>query len=196
MSTPVTANFKMYQGSTFKEVIRWESPSLVFKTITGISKAAPVVVTAPAHGAPKGWRVLITDVSGMKEINDTSNYKNVTDTTTDTLVLGEINGASYTTYTTGGVVTYYAPVSLVGYTARMQIREKLDSSTTLFDLTTTNGGITLDTTLSTITINIAATATAAASFASGVYSLELVDVSGNVTTLLTGKISLIKEVTR
>ncbi|CAB4134015.1 hypothetical protein UFOVP273_3 [uncultured Caudovirales phage] len=196
MSTPVTTNFKMYQGSTFKEVIRWESSNLVFKTITGITKAAPVVITAPAHGVPKGWRILTTDISGTKELNDASNYKNVTDVTTDTLVMGEINGASYTAYTTGGIVTYYAPVNLAGYTARMQIREKIDSTTTLFDLTTSNGGIVIDTANSTITITISATSTALATFSSGVYSLEMVDGAGNVTTLLTGKITLVKEVTR
>ena len=42
MTTPAKINFKVYQGSTFSEVLRWESSSKGYKTITGISNTAPV----------------------------------------------------------------------------------------------------------------------------------------------------------
>lgn len=192
---PVKLNFKMYQGSTFNQVLRWESPDIAFKNITAITKTAPAVLTSVAHGIPKGWRVLVTDVVGMKEINSVSTYVDVTDTAADTLTLGTVNAASYTTYTSGGVITYNTPVDLTGYTARMQVRATLAATDTLFDLTTENGGIALDATLCTITLNISATDTALADFKTSVYSLEMAK-TGVITQLVTGNISFTTEVTR
>jgi hypothetical protein len=42
MTAPTKANLKIYQGSTFREVFRWESYTKVYVPITGISKTAPV----------------------------------------------------------------------------------------------------------------------------------------------------------
>lgn len=198
MSTsPAKINFKMYQGSTFSEVIRWESSKKKYKPITGISKAAPCIVTAPTHGVPDGWRVRVTNVSGMTQINDTENYVDATVLTSDTLELNSINSLDYTTYTSGGVIEYNEPINMVGYTARMQLRESISSSTVLAEYTTENGGIVIDTALYTILIFVNATDTASYTFSNAVYSLELVSTSdGVVVPLSVGTIMLIKEVTR
>jgi hypothetical protein len=195
MAAPAKVNFKLYQGSTFNEVVKWESPTKVFKSITGITKSAPPVVTSIAHNIPVGWRILITDVGGMKEINDAINYVNVTDTSVDALTLGELNAASFSTYTSGGVITYNVPTDLTGYTAKMQIRSKITDTDFLFELTTENAGILLDTTLSTITLFIDAVDTAATPLTTGVYSLEMIK-GGIVTTIATGSVTLVPEVTR
>ena len=60
MTAPVKTNFKIYQGSTFTEVLRWESYTKVYKTITNITKTAPVVITAIGHGMPVGWRAKVS----------------------------------------------------------------------------------------------------------------------------------------
>jgi hypothetical protein len=78
----------------------------------------------------------------------------------------------------------------------MQIREKIDSSTTIDELTTENGKITIDNVAKTISLTLSATATAAYIFTSAVYSLELVSSGGEVTPFATGSITLVKEVTR
>ncbi len=196
MASPAKINFKIYQGSTFSQVLRWESSRKIYKTITGITKAAPAIVTATTHGVPNGWRVKITDVVGMKELNSSENYWKATVLTADTIELNDVNSSSYTAYTSGGVLEYNEPVNLTGYTARMQIREKLDSATTIVDLTTENSGIILDNTAKTITVQMSAVQTAALTFKSGVYSLELVSSGGQVTAICAGNISLVKEVTR
>lgn len=92
------------------------------------------------------------------------------------------------------------PISLVGKTARMQIRYSRASSTVIYSLTTANGGITLGGILGTIVINLTPTQTAAL-LKSAVYDLELVnsaDVTsdGNVDKILFGDLMLVKEVTR
>lgn len=193
---PVKLNFKVYQGSTFNEVLRWESSKKIYKAITGITQAAPCVVTATGHGVPEGWRVKITNVGGMTEINSTEVYQQATVLTSDTIELNAINSVGYKTYTSGGILEYNEPIDLTGYTARMQIREKVDSTTTLDDLTTLNGGIILDVANNKITLFISAVDTALYTFNSAVYSLEMVSSTGVVTPLLNGTLTLVKEVTR
>lgn len=195
MAGPSKLNLKIYQGSTFRETLRWESSTKVYVPITQITKTAPVVVTAAAHGLKAGWRCKVTGVSGMKEIN-MSDYATSTGVTTDTVTFNQINATGYTTYTSGGILEYNQPVDLTGFSARMQIRAKLDDATVIKELTTTNGGIIIDNTNSTITVLISATDTAALTFSNGVYSLELVSSGGEVTALIAGTISLVKEVTR
>ena len=195
MAIPSKQNWKLYQGSTFTEVLRWESATKVYKTITNITQAAPMVVTAVGHGVPTGWRTKITNVGGMKDINSTSTYQIVTGTTTDTLTYNAINAVGFSAYTSGGILEYNAPTSLSGVTARMQIREKNTSITTIDELTTENGRIIIDDTLKTITISIPASITAAYTFKSAVYSMEL--VSGAVVTpFISGNITLDTEITR
>jgi hypothetical protein len=97
------------------------------------------------------------------------------------------------------VITYKdngAPVSLTGYTARMQVRATLESASTLVELTTANSRIALGGTAGTITLTISATDTAALTAGRGVYDLELVSGSGIVTRLLQGVCTISRNVTR
>lgn len=196
MTTPIKLNFKIIQGSTFNQVLRWESATKVYKTISGITNSAPVVINCTAHNIPVGWRARVTNVVGMKEINSGSNdYYTVTDTTTNTVTFNSVNSLGYSAYTSGGVLEYNQPIDLAGYTARMQIRSKLEDTTVIKELTTANGGIVIDNTTKTITLTISATDTSAFTFASAVYSIELVNGSV-VTPFAGGTMTLVKEVTR
>jgi len=197
--TPAKINYKIYQGSTFKEVFRWESQTKQYANISAITKAAPCVITTTAnHTIPTGWRVRVNGVVGMKEINMTAedSYYIVTAASSNTITLNQVNSAGYTTYTSGGIIEWNTPVPLAGYTAKMQIRESIDSSTVILELTTANGGIVIDTTNYTIGINMTSTQTAAFTFINAVYSLELTNVGGAVQTFVNGNLSLVPEVTR
>lgn len=195
MTAPVKLNFKIYQGSTFRETLRWETSEKVYVPIVNITRAAPMVVTATAHGAPQGWRVKITNSTGMPQAN-TLDYIASSSVTEDTLTFNQINSLNYTPYTSGGVLEYNKPVDLTGYTGRMQIREKLASGNVLLELTTQNGGIVFNNTNKTITILATATQTAELNFSTAVYNLEVVSNGGEVSTLLYGSVTLAKEVTR
>lgn len=195
MAAPVKLNFKIYQGSTFKEVLRWETSTKVYKLITGITKAAPIVITSTAHGIPVGWRAKVTNVVGMKEINSNDVYHTITDVTTNNVTINAVNSLGYTDYISGGVLEYNQPRSLAGVTGRMQLRAKAESADTLLELTTANGGVVIDDITKTITLNISAIATAALTFTSAVYSLELVEGT-EVTPFIYGAITVEKEITR
>lgn len=195
MAAPVKLNYKIYQGSTFREIYRWETSTKVYVPITGISKTAPVVVTAPGHNMPIGWRAKIGGVLGMKEINTGEQYIIGTSTTQNSITFNHVNAATYGAYTSGGVLEYNQPVDLTGYTGRMQIRQKVDSPDIILNLTTENGGIEIDNVLKTIAIQITAQQTQALTFQVAVYSLELVKGT-EVVPFSSGTLTLVKEVTR
>lgn len=191
---PSKLNFKVYQGSTFSETLRWESATKVYVPITNITKTAPMVVITSGHEVPAGWRTKITGVQGMKEAN-TTDYVLATSVTANTLTYNSVNAINYTAYTTGGVLEYNQPVDLAEYTARMQIREKLSSTTVIKELTSDAGDIVLDNSAKTITIKISAADTAQFAFKSAVYSLELVNLDV-VVPFIYGNLTLEAEVTR
>ena len=196
---PAKISYKIYQGSTFQETLRWESETKQYAPISTISKAAPcVITTSSSHGVPVNWRIRVTGVSGMKEINTISDdaYYLVTSKTSTTLTLNQVNSSNYTTYTSGGIVEFNTPIPITGYTAQMQIRETLDSTTVVHELTTANGGIIIDPVNYTIMLKISAAVTATFNFDAAVYSCELTDAQGTVMPFLTGSISLVREVTR
>ena len=81
------------------------------------------------------------------------------------------------------------------YTARMHIREEIDSSSIQVSLTTENGGITLGDADGTINLYLSAENTATLDD-EGVYDLELIAPSGRIHRLLKGKVRVDLEVTR
>lgn len=194
MAAPVKKNFKIYQGSTFSAPFRWESSSKVYKPITAITKAAPMEITAASHGLVPGWRVWVSNVVGMKEVNSSEPII-VTEVTTDTATFNEVNAAGYSTYISGGILEYNMPVSLSGYTGRMQIRPSVSSTTVILELTTENSMLVIDDATKTISINIPATTTQTFTFKSAVYSLELV-TGTTVIPFIYGNLTLDTEVTR
>jgi hypothetical protein len=190
---PSKLNIKIYQGSTFSQVLRWESNTKVYVPITAITKAAPMVVTAPAHNIPVGWRTKISGVQGMKEAN--ADHSVVTSTTTDTITFNAVNSLAYGNYTSGGILEYNKPIDLTNIIGRMQLREKTNSPNFLLELTSANGLIQVNNMLKTITFSIPATITENLKFTSAVYSLELVNGT-TVVPFVYGNVSLVTEVTR
>lgn len=194
MTAPTRLNLKIYQGSTFRQILRWESATKVYVPVTSITNAAPMVITAANHNAPQGWRVKLTNVLGMKEANNLD-YVIASEVSSNTVTINAVNSIGFNTYTSGGVLEYNQPVDLSGVTARMQIRPKIDSDEIIDTLTTENNSIILDNTLKTITLEIDESDTALYSFKSAVYDLEIVK-NNDVIPFLTGTILLTKEVTR
>jgi hypothetical protein len=89
-----------------------------------------------------------------------------------------------------------APIDLTGVTARMQVRDDVDSSLIRLDLTTENGGLTITGLLGRIDIYISDIETTALPGYGGVYDMEFVFPSSDITRLVEGSINFIPEVTR
>jgi len=88
------------------------------------------------------------------------------------------------------------PVNLTGYSARMQVRQRYVSTSTVLSLTSPSSGITLGTTNGQIQIVVSASTMAGIAAGDYRYDLELVSGSGIVTRLLMGSFTVRPEVTR
>ena len=195
------------QGRTFALSVRWETGTIVYKPITGISNTAPVRITASGHGVPDGWRVAATGVLGMTEINAEANavkskdYHQATYVDANTVELNEVNAASFKAYVSGGYLQYNLPADLTGFIGRMEIRDKVGgtllASTDAADSPLNILNVAVDAAKHLITITITAAHTTAITWKSGVYDLEMVspDAEPVITALFTGKVSVTREVT-
>jgi len=92
----------------------------------------------------------------------------------------------------------FIPFDLSGYSARMQVRRTIDSSNFLLELTTGNGGLTINPVegdTNKILIHASANVTASVS-TSGVYDVEIISAQNVVSRVLQGTFNLSPEVTR
>lgn len=199
MSTAYDITIK--QGSTFSLTLKYGQPQFTVKAVTGVTKSGQAVVTAPTHGLTVDWPVWVVGVAGMDQLNHKSDelrdacaayYAYYVDGNSLRL---DVDTTRFGAYTSGGEVLYHPPVDLTGFTARMQIRETIESTTTLVSLTELSG-ITLGGAAGTIGITITATVTALLDFDSAVYDLEVVSAGGIVTPVVYGNVYLNDEVTR
>lgn len=100
-------------------------------TITGITAADPPVVSSTSHGYSDGAEVFITGVSGMTEVN--GRWFVVANKTTHTYELttihgDNVDGSSYTAYTSGGtadtpyeIASPYSAAALAGSDGELNI---------------------------------------------------------------------------
>ena len=204
MILPRQLDLTIIKGSTFSlvETLSLETLPLVYKPITAITNAGPVAITATGHGLATGWRAAVFAAGGMRQINAkqwpprSTDFHLVTESTVDVITFNDTDSENFTAYTSGGSLVYWTPLSIATCTARMMIRATaLAADPPLVSLASPTD-ITLDDTNHVITIVIAATVTAAYTFAAGVYDLELVTAGGVVTKLLSGNVTVADEVTR
>lgn len=85
-----------FQGS----VLAIATAKAATKTITGITKANPAVVTSTAHGYANGDPVWIAAVVGMTELNGA--WYIATNITANTFELRGVDSTGYGTYVSGG----------------------------------------------------------------------------------------------
>jgi hypothetical protein len=113
---------------------------------------------------------------------------------------GKLNLTIYQGSTWRRVVRLATPagaVDLSGATVRMHVRATVAATTTLLELTEANGrALITDAAAGEIVLLVSATDTAALTFTSGVYDLEIEYADGVVERILEGAMKLSKEVTR
>jgi hypothetical protein len=188
-------DFTVRTGATFNEVFLWGTDAWVSKPITGMSKAAPVVVTAVAHGVPDGWPVAIVAAGGATGLNAATypprgrDWHSATVLTTSTIQLTDASTAAMAAYTSGGFLIYPEPVDLSSITqATLTIRDAPETGTTLLALTSDpSAGVVLDNTGKTITATFQTTGL---TWVIGYYDLTCEDTTGTKTQIATGTITI------
>ena len=182
------------KGKTFNLIARWSTTPIIRKPISAISllTGAPRL-TVIGHGMPDGNDCAITQVAGMKQINawnsppSEGDYHEGTVIDADTIELNGVDASGFSTYTGGGFLQFYTPVSLVGQTPRMTIKDKIGgtilASTDPADTPKNIITITPDVANKKMLISIPAAATAALTWKKGVTDLEMVSGTGEVIKL-------------
>jgi len=199
-------NLEIVQGKTYQMVFRWEEKPIIYRMISAITQTAPIrLTTTTPHTLKSGWRAAVTNVKGMVEINAVANgvkdgdYLPVTVIDTTNIEFNDINAAGFKSYVSGGILQFFSPVDLTGYTARMAIKAKAGgvvlASTEVADAPLDILSIAIDTSLYTITLSISAEDTAALLWKTGVYDIEMVSLTGDVYPLCYGSVAVTKEVT-
>lgn len=94
-------------------------------------------------------------------------------------------------------VTVMLPYDLSGFSASMQIRRTIDSTTSQITLTSSNGRIEMQPngTENALRLNLTPQETSTLT-SDGVYDIEIQDGSGNIQRILRGDVRLSLEVTR
>jgi hypothetical protein len=111
--------------------------------ITAATQASPVQLTVTGHGMTTGDTVLLENVGGMTELNDTEAVVTVVDA--DTVTLDGVDGTAYTAYTSGGDL-WVAKLEVSGLD-HLEGKEvvALTDGSPLEGLTVTDGSVTLGT---------------------------------------------------
>lgn len=142
---------KIRKGSTHKIIIRWEQDVVRYVPITGVTSAAPAVVTAVEHEMPDGWRFSVSGVKGGgSALNARSappkdrDYFKGTVLTDDTIGINAVNGKAWAAYTSGGILQFKLPVDMNEATAKLHVRESDDVSAPLLLELTDEDGISID----------------------------------------------------
>lgn len=193
---PTEQDIEILLGVTWSTVTRWLTETLVHKPISAVAIGLPTRVTASAHGLSNTQQqpVWITGVNGPRALN-TDDYKcvdprwaDVVDA--DTLAV-DFDSSELSAYTSGGTLTYRAPMDLTGWSGALSIYAHCGDATPLLVIDTgSNGGVTLDAQGNIIT-TITAEQSAQLGTLNGWYKLELTDAGGNVTRVLEGAANVV-----
>lgn len=189
MDYPANVPLQLRRGTSLAYVLRWGVGPVVYKTITGITQAAPVNITVTGHAVPDGWPVAITDVIGMREINAEHNPPWPADFVRATVIgpnnvsINSIDAKSYNAYESAGVLRYATPVVLTGYTGRWRVWSRPGAPTALLDRTTADGGVVINLVEFTITLTLTGEEVDLLSFSRGVHQLDMITGTTSVPVI-------------
>lgn len=187
-------DFCVKLGETFHPTLRWALSTITSVPVTGVSQAAPVVVTAPGHGLPNGWPAALVGVQGMTQINATryppkgEDWHKGTVMSASQVQFNDVSSTDFPAYTAGGFLVFNTPAPLAGVSAVMSIYDTADhSDAPIATLMTSNSGILVDPVAMTLTPYMQ---TAGLTWQVGYYKLDVTDASGAITELMRGTITL------
>jgi hypothetical protein len=182
------------QGATFIQPFRWGVDPIVYKPVTGVIGLAPLRLNVVGHGIPEGWRVECVSFKGLTPINSSgkdqpTDYHYVTVLGVDSVELNDINATDMPEYVSGGILKFFTPRVLTGFTAELKIWDKANGTERLtMDL---GSGLDIDTDNFIITVTMSAAETLALEWKKGVFALKMTETAtGIVTEIAQGPVTV------
>lgn len=86
-------------------------------------------------------------------------------------------------------------INLTGFTARMQIKAAITDSAFLVELTTANSKLAISEPTGIVSLYLSDAETTAFTWSKGVYDIELISPTGDVYRMVSGSVTVSKEVT-
>lgn len=200
--------YTIQQGATFRAKLTYMQPVLAVKAISGITTSIRPTLTATAHGIPAGidWPVWIRGVKGPVKLNHATEQLGDHNaaylaTRVDANALTLLADTSdYPAYASGGELAYQPPVDLTGCTALMHVRERLTDTATVLTLSSATAApasrLAITSASGLIEVEISDEDTAAITWKTAVWDLEITHPDGSKTRLASGQFVVDPEVTR
>lgn len=188
----IVQDLTIRQGIPFGFIFLWMQRVKVYKPITAATLAAPCVITAVGHQLPDLWPYWVSGAQGLVRINS-PRARQAKGLSVDTLELNDVNASGALAYAGGGIVSYFAPNDLNGYTGDCELRPSPDSSEVLLSLTSANSRIVLDNTLKRIRIDLDQPTTQGLNFDDAYYLLKAISASGRPYGIAKGQVRLIRQ---
>ncbi|MGC1549380.1 MAG: hypothetical protein WA777_12695 [Rhodanobacter sp.] len=190
----------IFTGTSFQYVYQWLGTPPIHQPISAVQPGWPTIVTVANHGITGRVPVWVTNVRIPRALNTDGPYGckpwYATVMDANTLALDVNTGFDQEPYLGNGILTNLPLTNLTGYTADLQVRASAANPNILLELSTANGGVTLDVATGEITLAATPAQTLALLFQQGMYDLFLTSPTGVVTRLAYGNVNVITSVTQ
>lgn len=171
-------NIRLRKGGSFFRKFRWESEPFIYKPITNIQNAAPLVIECIAHGLLNDQMFVVQEVKGPTVLNASTPEK-ATDWMVAKVIDGDhievnrINASGYPAYVSGGNIKYRTVKDLTDYRGRAEIRDKYTGEV-YYTLSTDLGNMIIDPVDQTFAFSITEEDALTFTWEKAVYDVELV----------------------
>lgn len=192
-------SLEVRRGATNDVPIRVESSEWGYASISAMSQAAPLQVTAAGHAIPDGWRAAIMNATGGMSVLNAANspprdsdLRPVVRVDVNTVEFNAVNAAGLKAYAGGGQLAFRVPVDLSAYVhARMEVKTEVGGDRLALFATAggvseaTDGALEIDAANDALRLRLTPAQAALLVFDSGVFDIELIRANGDVRPLCT-----------
>lgn len=186
---PACIPLRLVRGATYRDTRRFMQPRREYRDISAVEPTAPLRLSVPGHGLAGDWLAWVAGVTGFSDLNRAPGRQSphrVEVIDDNTLEINAISGVGQKP--AGGQLIYQPAVDLAGATARLVVREREEGGAVLLELTTgtgiTAGGP------GALVIEVSAADTAAITWASGWYHLDVTFPDGTVSRFFRGAVAV------
>lgn len=197
--TEQTIDLIITKGKTFSQAFLCaEDDQYVYRKIATLASAAPAQIAVAGHGLPAGWPARIESVKAPLELNTPEDEWLIPAVINDgVLEINHLNLQGAKPFSGPGVLVYPKPIDITGWTARMQVRDRIGGAVLLNFSSNPgdapDGTITVDTAGSALVIGLSADKTAAISWSRAVYDIEAARPDGSVIGIVSPSSIIVKQ---